>query len=73
MNQMTLGLGLPPAKNPYGLFWCCGDCFPKSEGKHSLIWQPPDYKSGRCVYCGRAYTFSSRYGKDELVDELSKV
>jgi hypothetical protein len=66
MNQMALALGLEPLTNELGTYWCCGDCYPRTKGKYSLIWEPPDYTSGKCVHCKRVYTFKSREGKEEL-------
>ena len=71
-NQPMLTLNLAPMPNPYGLFWCCADCMPLTNGRTSLTWQPPDQRRGVCVHCGREYTFASRYGEDELVEELAR-
>ena len=68
MNQMAFDLNLGPMPNPYDLFWCCGSCMSINGGRMSLTWQPPDYKSGSCIHCGRVYTFESPYGEDELVE-----
>jgi hypothetical protein len=38
----------------------------------SFEWLAPDQRRGVCVHCGREYTFASRYGEDELVEELGK-
>ena len=67
-QQFALSLGLPLVMNPDGWFWCCGDCIPITDGRRSLSWMPPDYCSGRCVHCGRVYTFSSKYGEAELIE-----
>jgi len=61
---LVLGIGVVPA--PHGLYWVCGDCLPRTNGKYGLIWQPPDQKRGKCVHCGQMYEFSSKYGETEL-------
>lgn len=70
MSQMALDLNLGPMPNPYGLFWCCGDCMSINGGRMSLTWEPPDYNNGSCIHCNRVYTFKSRYGEDELVEAI---
>lgn len=57
-----LGMDLELGAVWQGLFWCC--C-PHMSQEHSLAWQPPDYKTGRCAYCGKEYTFETREGKGE--------
>ena len=68
-HQPALPLNLPPAPNPAGLFWCC-TCHPLIPGRTSLLWQPPDYRRGMCIYCKRVYEFDSRWGKVELAVEV---
>ena len=58
-QQLTLFEGHPPVLDG---FWCCGDCHPVLKGGTSLIWQPPDYRAGECVLCGRRYEFAEPYG-----------
>ena len=67
MNQQSMfALGLPPTPNPHGMFWCCADCLPITNGQVSITWTPPDYSTGECRFCGREYVFASDYGEDEL-------
>lgn len=67
MNQLTLDLELTPVMNEAKIFWCCPHCLHRSNGLHSLNWQPPDYKVGKCEYCKREFVFSSTHGEDELI------
>jgi hypothetical protein len=60
IKQFVLDLDMEPVYT--GLFWCC--C-PHISTKHSLVWLPPDQKRGRCIYCGKVYTFISVHGKEE--------
>ena len=43
--------------------WCCGACVNQHHYLTSLIWKPPDYRRGECVYCGRVYQFKTAYGE----------
>ena len=60
MTQLVLDIELEPVHN--GMFWGC--CLHRNK-QHSLVWLPPDQKSGRCNYCGREYTFISAHGREE--------
>ena len=64
---MTAQLPLPLAAEPIlrpspPHFWCCGACVALHHFGSSLIWQPPDYREGICVFCGRQYTFQAARG-----------
>lgn len=67
-GQLTLAFDLGAIPDEYGMFWCCGDCYPILQGGTSLVWQPPDYMVGECVICKRRYMFHSPKGKEELND-----
>ena len=58
-KQLALDLGMEPEWN--GLFW--SHCVHVNPGV-SLTWQPPDYKIGQCVFCGREFAFKTREGKE---------
>jgi hypothetical protein len=70
-HQPALTLNLAPMPHPdHGCYWCCADCYPGWQ--MTFEWLGPDQTRGRCAMCGREYTFSSRYGEDELVEELAR-
>jgi len=73
MKPLTLALGLGAIPDPNGLYWVCGDCFPLTNGRYSLTWQPPDQRLGKCEHCGRHYEFSSGYGEVELIAALEEA
>ena len=71
-TQPALAMNLPPTISSGRVCWTCADCWPVTQGNAGLGWLPPDYKRGRCARCGRVYEFESRYGEDELVEELGE-
>ena len=61
MTQLTFDFAAIPVL-AHGLFWCCGACVALHHFGSSLIWQPPDYREGVCVFCGRRYRFAAARG-----------
>lgn len=61
VKQLALPLNIGPIR--VGTRTCCGLCLPQTQGKTSLIWQPPDYRQGACPLCGQVYDLPHPYGR----------